>query len=271
MSKNVHEPEGGIITDVQAIEQVVSACAVDGTPELLSKALIKQAQNYARGALISLDQQLHAIAVQCLMHAAKHGDTSLMKRFMIDTIGEDTAYRRQLVIAWMRAFSPMELTAANGGNIKLTGTINGEPIPFDIERANLTPFWDLRKDDDDVVEWRPIFKDNVVGMIARSVKKFDTVLQNSKIDGGKIVGPVNPTKEYYQGYHIDKMKALMNKAEALLEEFQTFSDDSATRFGLAKQKAQIEANLNALDAQEEQIVATAEADKAEQPAPEPVE
>jgi hypothetical protein len=75
---------------------------------LLEKGAIKSDQDGIRVSLKDLDKRIHMNAVQCLLHAEKHGDTSLMRRLLVDIIDAKSGYRRQGIIAWMKEFSPTE-------------------------------------------------------------------------------------------------------------------------------------------------------------------
>lgn len=215
---------------------VIASTAVSGLPHLLDKAIIKEDQNVIRVSLVKLDASIHANAVQCLLHAEKHGDTSLMRRLLVDIIDDKSGYRRQGLIAWMRRFSPMEL---HGDVIKLTGTINGEPIPFDVKTANDTEFTKI-PEFAEMIQWRPVFKGGLVGKIERALKEYKASLANTKIEDGKVMGPIDPKKPYYNGIHLDKLDTIFDKIEAATAEFQTFADDTAEV--VAARKVRDEAN-----------------------------
>lgn len=222
---------------------VVESTIVKGVPELLGKDVIKIDQDGIRKSLVKLDASIHANAVQCMLHAHKHGDTSLMRRLLIDIVDAKSGYRRQGLIAWMRRFSPMELS---GDVIKLTGTINDEPIPWDVETANMTPFTDI-PEFAEVVQWRPIFKNSLVQKVERALKDYRAAVENTKIEDGKVIGPVDPKKPYYDGIHLDRMDEIFDKIESATNEFQTFSDSTAEARAARKQLLQAEAALKATE------------------------
>lgn len=243
------------------VSAVIAASAVEAgvMPELLAKDVIKKDQDGIRVSLVKLDVAIHANAVQCLMHAEKHGDTSLMRRLLIDIVDDKSGYRRQGLIAWMRRFSPMEL---RGDVIKLTGTINGEPIPFDVATANITPFTSI-PEFAEKVEWRPQFKDGFVGKIERALRDYRSAVENTKIENGRVVGPIDPKKPYYEGIHLEKMDQIFDEISAASAKFETFSDDTATVHAARKQRAEAEATIAAAEAKVEQ---QAEAPVEEEPA-----
>jgi hypothetical protein len=201
---------------------VVVASAVEGLPVLLEKTVIKQDQDHIRVSLVKLDTAIHANAVQCLLHAQKHGDTSLMRRLLVDIIDAKSGYRRQGLIGWMRMFSPMEL---KGDIINLTGMLNGERRPFNIEEANKTPFWSISKLNEMIAE-RPVFRDNLTSKIERAQREFKAAVDNTLIENGKVVGPKDIKKPFYNGIHLDKMEDAFDKIEGILNELSTWSDST---------------------------------------------
>lgn len=231
-------------------------------PELLEKSVIKANQDVIRTSLIGLDVAIHSNAVQCLLHAEKHGDTSLMRRLLVDIVDDKSGYRRQGLIAWMRRFSPMEL---KGDVIKLSGTINGVPIPFDCKLANETPFTKI-PEFAEVVQWKPIYKGGVVGQIERAMKAYKASVENTKIENGRVVGPIDPKKPYYSGIHLDKMDNTFEKIESAVKEFETFNDDTAETEAMRKQRAEADKYLTSKDETAKgpasQLVTADEGDKA---------
>lgn len=187
---------------------------------LLGKDTIKKDQDSIRANLLHLDSQIHANAVQCLLHAEKHGDTSLMRRLLVDIIDAKSGYRRQGIIAWMREFSPMELS---GDVIKLTGTLNGEPRPFRCELANLTPFTELSSAKEFVAE-RPVFRDNVTSMVDRAVKAYRSAVENTIVTPGQAPKPKDPKKPFFNGIHLDKMEDAFAKIEGIMTELTANPD-----------------------------------------------
>ena len=221
---------------------VVKSTAVEGLPALLEKAAIKKDQDGIRVSLIKLDARIHANAVQCLMHAEKHGDTSLMRRLLVDIVDDKTGYRRQGLIAWMREFSPMEL---KGDIIKLTGTLNGERKPFRIEDANKTHFSSLASAREMVPE-RPIFKDNLTSKMERAIREYRAAVENTILEPGQPPRPKDVKKPFYDGIHLDKMESFFDTVEGQLSEVLSWNDSSkdvrVARENLAK------ANIELADA-----------------------
>lgn len=173
---------------------------------LKSKDAIKADQDIIRGSLLSLDRSIHDNAVQCLMHAEKHGDTSLMRRLLIDVVDAKTGYRRQGLINWMRKFSPMEL---KGDVINLTGTDGkGNKRTFQVELANKTPFW-TDKDNNELVA-KPVYKDTALGKVDAMVREITNAAENTL--NGK---PINKDKPFYDGLNMDVIVDFAQKVKAM--------------------------------------------------------
>lgn len=215
--------------DTTGMSAVVASLALvmasDGKlPELLAKDVIKADQDVnIRSPLMKLDTAIHANAVQCMLHAKQHGDTSLMRRLLIEVVDDKSGYRRQGLIGWMRRYSPMELA---GDVIKLSGTINGQPIPWDILTASRTSFRDI-DDLKEMIVLKPTFKGGFVGQIERALKSYKASIDNTLIENGKVIGPIDPKKPFYSGIHLDKMDDIFDAIKAQAAKFETFSDDTA--------------------------------------------
>lgn len=172
---------------------------------LLAVDAIKAGQDRIRKSVMSLDMEVHANAVQCLMHAEKHGDTSLMTRLLMEILDDKTGYRRQGLIAWMRAFSPMEL---NGKKITLTGMLDGKKRPFDIQKANDTPFYSAPRFAEREV--KPIFQDTLLSKFDTMVREFEAAWANTM--NGK---PIDPKKPFYDGIHSAQIIDFIEKGKAM--------------------------------------------------------
>lgn len=241
-----------VYTEDEAHTLVLASSAAKGMPEMLPWAIVKVDQNGLRSKLISLDAGLHANAIQCYLHAFKHGDTTPMKRLLVDIVEDKkTGYRRQGMIAHMRRFTPMILVK---DVIKLAGTVNGVPIPWDIETANLTPFYTI-PEFDEMIAWKPVFKGGIVGKLETALKAYKNAVGNTKIEDGRVVGPIDPKKPYYNGIHLDKMDNTFDKIELALNEFGTFADDTAE---VAEARKLVETGQRYLEAKEKQVEAQAE-------------
>jgi hypothetical protein len=217
---------------------VVQSTAVEGLPSLLEKSVIKKDQDGIRVSLIKLDARIHANAVQCLLHADKHGDTSLMRRLLVDIVDAKSGYRRQGLIAWMRAFSPMEL---KGDNITLSGTIDGERRPFKIEEANTTPFTSLASARE-MLAVRPVFRDNLTSKVERAIREYRAAIENTLLEPGQPPRPKDIKKPFYDGIHLDKMEEFFDGLDKSLGEVMAWNDSTKDVYQARDQlaKAQLE-------------------------------
>jgi len=172
--------------------------------KLMSKEAIKADQDIIKSNLTKLDMAIHSNAVQCLLHAEKHGDTSLMRRLLIEIIEpKGNGYRRQGLIQWMRAYSPMEL---KGDVITLSGVNEkGQKRPFEVETANEKPFWTDRRFAEVV---KPVYRDNLMSKINSSIKEFRSAIANTV--NGK---PIDPTKPYFDGVHPAELISFFDEVE----------------------------------------------------------
>jgi len=217
-----------------AANAIVAEAVALSLPALWGVEEIKTDQNGIRGDLLSIDARIHRNAVMCMMHAEKHGDTSLMRRLLIDIVDAKSGYRRQGIIAWMKMFSPMRL---NGDVINLSGMDGEVRQAFRCEKAWLTPFTSL-KEADERVAFKPVYKDNLTANIARAVKQYKDAIANTRIVPGKKPVPIDPKKPFYDGIHLDKMETGFDKIEAIVGEFLSFGDETkAVREAHEKQRA----------------------------------
>ena len=190
--------------------------------ELLPKETIKSQQNDIRKSLLKIDAEIHSNAVQCMLHCERTGDTSLFRRLVVEIIDAKTGYRRQGLLAWMKEFSPMRLTK---DNINLSGMWGEIRQPFRVEEAARTPFWTMEKAKE-MVQFQPIFKDNLTSRIEKAVKDYRAAIQNTLIVPGQPPQPKDPTKPFYDGIHLDKMEKGFDAIEKIAAELLSFSDST---------------------------------------------
>ncbi|CAN5950614.1 unnamed protein product [Sphagnum jensenii] len=212
---------------------------------LMSKDAIKSDQDGIRKDILSMDKRIHANAVQCLLHASVHGDTSLMTRLLVDIVDAKTGYRRQGLINWVRKFSPMEL---KGSVINLSGLMTeggikslvkqfpeidrsllvaGARRPFLVNEANATPFW-TDSDNAEMVA-KPVYRDNLMAKFDSAFKEFNSAIENTV--NGK---PIDPSKPFYDGIHADKVIDFFTKANELRSQLPP---DDTRKVRLARQEA----------------------------------
>jgi len=178
-------------------------------PALKTVDEIKADQDTIKVNLTALDEMIHANMVQCLMHCAKHRDTSLMVRLMLEVVdGDNSGYRRQGMIAWMKYFSPMRLS---GKTIKLTGKDDktGKEQSFNLEDAARTPFWKLTREGAPIL--RPIYQDGPLGAINRAIRDFQKAVANTNDKGL----PIDESKPFYDGKNVETMSQFMVEVKKL--------------------------------------------------------
>lgn len=206
-------------------------------PDLMEKSAIKKEQDGIRRTLVKLDANIHSNAVQCLIHAQEHGDTSLMRRLVVEIIDSKSGYRRQGLIAWMRAFSPMELV---GDVIKLTGVNDkGERRPFDIEKADKTPFASTREFAEVAV--KPFFRESFLTKLEAARREYDRAKSNTI--GGK---PIDKTKAFWSGLHTDDVDAFFSSLDEALVKLETKPDNTRDVHLAKEQLAKANAEANAI-------------------------
>lgn len=208
-------------------------------PKLWEKAEIKSNQDSIKQTLVGLDAAIHLNAVQCLLHAEKHGDTSLMRRLLVDIVDAKSGYRRQGLIAWMKEFSPMRL---DGDVIKLNGMKDGERQLFRCELANSTHFSELASARE-MVPHKPIFRDGLTSKLDRAVKEYKDAMANTIFEAGKDPRPKTPGKPYYNGNQADKVEASFDKISNVIAELEAWNDPTKTIYTAQQTiaKAQLEA------------------------------
>ena len=201
---------------------------------LMDKDVIKAGQDAIKVSMTSLDLAVHANAVQCLMHAEKHGDTSLMTRLLMDILDDKTGYRRQGLIMWVRAFSPMEL---NGKKITLTGMSEDGKTkrPFLIEKANATPFYSAPRFNSEIA--KPVFQDTLLAKWDTLVREFEAAWSNTQTVNGKPVA-IDPKKPFYDGVNSAQILEFVSKGKELRGEVK--SDDTREHY-LARQRLEKDA------------------------------
>ena len=88
-----------------------------------------------------LDFDIHTTAVQCLLHAEKHGDPRKMDN-LIKALGK--AHRSKTLKLWAETFSPIRW---NGdGKVGLLPKNSKKYVPFQIVEADAMKFWDLQEE-----------------------------------------------------------------------------------------------------------------------------
>lgn len=94
----------------------------------------KSIQSIARRGK-KLDQDIHATAIQCLIHREHHGDNTLA-RDLVDAMPKSG--RRKALVKWFEDFGAMQLKGTEFKNVK-DGAV-------DVDGANQVPFWEYTEE-----------------------------------------------------------------------------------------------------------------------------
>lgn len=202
-------------------------------PVLLPTGEIKHEQDDMRKGQLSMDRRVHNNAIQCMLHAQKHGDISLMRRLLVDTLG-NSGFRAQGLINWMRLYTPMEL---KGKDMNLSGTDGkGHRRQWRILEADANPFWTDPRNDEKVA--KPVFQDTLLSPFQRGIKGILEAVENT-VNGQ----PVNPKKPYFDGIYSDKLVDFAEKAKALIAEVP--ADDTVIVRRARAERARLDAVIEA--------------------------
>lgn len=214
-------------------------------PKLWSKEDIKKDQDAIRGVIVSLDTQIHQNAIQCVLHAEQHGDTSLMRRLLIDIVDEKTGYRRNSIILWMRAYTPMELV---GDVIKLTGmdAEGKHKRPWLIEKLVNTPFYSAKQFADPPI--KPMYRDSVLGALQKAIKDFNNAKENTVVTEGKAT-PIDKTKPFYDGVNLQAMDEAVGKVQGVVIDLSSWQDSTKEARQAAERLRIAAAEVKALEPQ----------------------
>lgn len=111
--------------------------------KLLTKKEIETKIVNAQKSANELQPQLHEIAVQCLYHHYKHGDTTLANKFIA---GLPKSIRKTDIYRWFIAFGAFNYDVKNGLTHNAEKLKAVTDIEKQVEAANSTPFYELNKD-----------------------------------------------------------------------------------------------------------------------------
>lgn len=218
-------------------ETAAQAIVAFTLPELWDKEAIKGQQDSIRGSIVALDVMIHQNAVQCLMHAEKHGDTSLMRRLLVDILDDKTGYRRQGLIAWMRAYSPMELKS--DGTINLSGLANGIKRPFDVLTAAKTPFYLAKKFAE--VALKPVYQQTLLSAMNTAIKKYRDAKANTNEDGT----PIDADKPFLDLQHAKEVGEFIDDVSGKVVAISSLTDNRKAQREARTTLAQAKADLDA--------------------------
>lgn len=135
----------------------------------------------------SMDTQVHTLAVECLAHAAEHGDFSLFAKLIGDchtkggvTFGRGVRSRRLALIEWASAFSPIRL---NGDGLIGTLAENAKGFkPYNVEGAEAMPFYDMPTEKRRRETHAPFDVAVIMGRIGSFGKAIDKAVENGSLN-----------------------------------------------------------------------------------------
>lgn len=165
-----------------------------------------------------MDLGVHRLAVECLAHAAEHGDFSLFAKLIGDchtaggvTFGRGVRSRRLALIEWASAFSPIRL---NGDGLigVLAESAKGYKA-YNVEGAESLPFYDMPTEKRRRETHAPFDVAVIMGRIGSFGKAIDKAVENGSLN--------------------DNEEALRQLADAV----QAFAIERAAQLGLSSDAA----------------------------------
>ena len=111
--------------------------------KLLTKKEIEAKIANTQKSAHALQSELHAIAVQCLYHHYKHGDTTLANKFIE---GLPKSIRKADLYRWFIKFGALDYDVKNGLTHNADKLKAVSDIEKQVETADATPFYELNKD-----------------------------------------------------------------------------------------------------------------------------
>lgn len=135
-----------------------------------------------------LDITIHNLAVECLEHAQQHGDFTLFARLIGDvktaggvSYGRGVRSRRLGLLEWAIKFSPIRV---NGdGVMGVLPETSKVYVPFNIEAAQATPFYDLLGEAGRRTTNNPFGIQQMLGRIGSFSKAIDKAVEAGTLEG----------------------------------------------------------------------------------------
>jgi hypothetical protein len=172
--KAASKPAGLVIQDAATIGKMIDA-AIEHT--------------------VKGDGIIHDAAVQCLGHASVHGDCTLLDR-LIKGVGKSV--RVEGLKVWAGEFSPIRW---NGdGKVGILKVGQKGFTSYQVEKANLTPFWTLAAADERTA--RPMTIDQVLKVIHGLKGRIEKAKTEGRFDGDPeaAMGLVEAVATFTDGY-----------------------------------------------------------------------
>jgi len=135
-----------------------------------------------------LDITVHNLAVECLEHAQQHGDFTLFARLIGDvktaggvSYGRGVRSRRLGLLEWATKFSPIRV---NGdGVMGVLPETSKAYVPFNVEAAQETPFYDLAGEAGRRTTNNPFGIEQMLGRIGSFSKAIDKAVEAGTLQG----------------------------------------------------------------------------------------
>ncbi len=108
----------------------------------------------------------HKLALECLEHAAEHGDATLIDRLIKELEAGAPAARTATLREWVTMFSPIRW----GGKDDAVGLLKKDSpkyVEFNIEGADVTPYYAIGKETRPTVITLESIRKNLIGMLKR--------------------------------------------------------------------------------------------------------
>lgn len=123
-----------------------------------------------------LDQEIHLVAVSCLVHAAEHGDVTLMQN-LVGALGRST--RKQALIGWSINYGPFKLEDKTGALVYDRSKRAQAMEESNLIAAEQGPFWDF-------ISEKPYAQFDLSKAIAALLRKADHALQSPEQDASLV-------------------------------------------------------------------------------------
>lgn len=134
-----------------------------------TSAEIKKAIKWIATTGAKLQEKIHETAVECLKHAATHGDATLMDQ-LVKAL--PAGQRVEALVLWTTAFSPIRWEKEDGqrAGVKLLSAKRKNYVPFDIDGAAAQPYYSFSKEN----EQKQMTLEQILKMVPGLIKRYET-------------------------------------------------------------------------------------------------
>lgn len=130
-----------------------------------------------------LQTKIQDVALECLAHAAEHGDATLMDA-LVKALPR--GQRVEALVLWVEAHSPIRWTKDEDGERAGVGMLkqsNKKYVAFDLEAAEATPYYSFTKEN----EKKPLTLEALLKLIKNVEKRIDKAEDDGLIAEGEDV------------------------------------------------------------------------------------